>query len=62
LRDERGAICKVTASLGLAYYPAEDVETAEDLVHSADGALYGAKRTGKNRFTSVLPGQPQAIA
>lgn len=62
LQDERGATCKVTASLGLAYYPAEDVETAEDLVHSADGALYGAKRSGKNRFTSVRPGQPQATA
>src|SRR5438105_10683505 len=41
LEDENGVTCKVTASLGLAYYPAEDLETPEDLVHSADGALYG---------------------
>src|SRR5262249_22270253 len=52
LQDDRGETCKVTASLGLSYYPAEDLETAEDLVHSADGALYGAKRSGKNRFTA----------
>ena len=31
--------CAVTASLGLAYYPADDVESAAELVHSADGAL-----------------------
>ena len=62
LTDERGAACKVTASLGLAYYPADDLETPEDLVHSADGALYGAKRSGKNRFSSVRPALPVAIA
>ena len=55
LEDENGVSAKVTASLGLAYYPAEDLETAEDLVHSADGALYGAKRQGKNRYSTVRP-------
>lgn len=62
LNDEKGANCKVTASLGLAYYPADDLETPEDLVHSADGALYGAKRSGKNRFSSVRPVLPVATA
>ena len=62
LQDENGKSCRVTASLGLAYYPADDVETPEDLVHSADGALYGAKRSGKNRFTTVRPVQPVATA
>ncbi len=62
LQDSEGKTCKVTASLGLAYYPAEDVETPEDLVHSADGALYGAKRSGKNRFSSVRPVLPVATA
>lgn len=52
--DSDGAL-KVTASMGVAYYPADEVDTAEDLVHSADGALYGAKRSGKNRFTAVQP-------
>ena len=62
LQDGNGKLVKVTASLGLAYYPADDVETAEDLVHSADGALYGAKRSGKNRYTAVRPVQPLASA
>ncbi len=53
LEDDQGKITKVTASLGLAYYPAEDLGTPEDLVSSADGALYGAKRSGKNRYTAV---------
>lgn len=62
LHDENGAGVKVTASLGLAYYPADDVETPEDLVHSADGALYGAKRSGKNRYSSVRTVHPVATA
>jgi len=62
LQDETGKNCRVTASLGLAYYPADDVETPEDLVHSADGALYGAKRSGKNRYSTVRPVQPVATA
>jgi two-component system cell cycle response regulator len=62
LKDEEGKAIKITASLGLAYYPAEDIESAEDLVHSADGALYGAKRAGKNRFNTVRPLQPLATA
>ncbi len=61
-QDDSGKVCRVTASLGLAYYPADDVESPEDLVHSADGALYGAKRSGKNRYTAVRPMQPQATA
>ena len=61
-QDDSGKVCRVTASLGLAYYPADDVETPEDLVHSADGALYGAKRSGKNRYTAVRPVQPLASA
>ena len=62
LQDETGRTFRITASLGLAYYPADDVETPEDLVHSADGALYGAKRSGKNRYTAVRPVQPVATA
>jgi two-component system cell cycle response regulator len=62
LQNDQGLTVKLTASMGLAYYPAEEVDTAEDLVHSADGALYGAKRSGKNRFTAVRPLQPIATA
>jgi two-component system cell cycle response regulator len=62
VQDEHGITCNVTASLGLAYYPAEDIETPEDLIHSADSALYGAKRSGKNRFITVRPALPLATA
>ncbi len=62
LEDDQGATTKVTASLGLAYYPAEGLTSAEDLVASADGALYGAKRSGKNRYTSVPDFKPVASA
>jgi len=43
----------VTASLGVANYPGELISTAEELVHAADEALYGAKRGGKNRYSAV---------
>lgn len=62
LQDERGQAVKMTASMGLTYYPAEEIGSPEDLVHSADGALYGAKRSGKNRYTAVRPMHPQATA
>ena len=62
LQDERGQAVKMTASMGLTYYPAEEIGSPEDLVHSADGALYGAKRSGKNRFTAVRPVLPFATA
>lgn len=37
----------VTASFGVAIYPG-DGERWEDLLHAADGALYRAKREGRN--------------
>jgi len=43
----------VTATLGVADYPAEGIATAEELIHAADEALYGAKRGGKNRYSAV---------
>lgn len=62
LHDPTGTLVKVTASLGLACYPAEDLETPEDLVRSADDALYGAKRSGRNRFSAVHLTTHQATA
>ena len=43
----------VTCTLGVADYPAEGISTAEELMHAADEALYGAKRAGRNRYSAV---------
>ena len=40
----------VTASLGISLYP-EDGETYDELVRSADNAMYRAKEYGKNRYS-----------
>jgi diguanylate cyclase (GGDEF)-like protein len=45
----------VTASLGVASLPDDDVTTAEDLFKLADGALYVAKRSGKNQVAASDP-------
>ena len=45
----------LTASLGIGFYPSEDVATPEDLLSKADEALYRAKRAGKNRVCAVSP-------
>jgi two-component system, cell cycle response regulator len=40
---------QVTASMGVATYPNKNVSCYEDLLHSADRAMYQAKRSGKNQ-------------
>ena len=39
---------KVTASMGIAFYPSKDITTPELLVRYADEALYQAKKAGRN--------------
>ena len=39
---------KVTASLGVAFYPSKDIASGELLLRFADQALYQAKRAGRN--------------
>ncbi len=43
---------ELSGSIGVAMYP-EDGKTLEDLYAMADGALYQAKRSGKNKFVFV---------
>lgn len=40
---------RITISLGVSSYPGPYVDTAADLVARADGALYEAKESGRNR-------------
>lgn len=40
---------KVTASLGLAAFPDDEIDSPKDLIRFADRALYRAKGAGKNR-------------
>lgn len=47
---------RVTASLGVAFYPSREVTSVELLVATADKALYEAKAKGRNRVI-VVQGQ-----
>jgi len=51
----------VTASLGVASWPTDGV-TKEQLLESADKALYTAKETGRNRTCATYDAKPQAVA
>jgi two-component system cell cycle response regulator len=44
-----GRTIQVTASIGVATFPAPRVATVEDLFSRADQALYRAKAEGRNR-------------
>ena len=41
---------KVTASMGVCFYPQGDDTDADQLLRQADQAMYGAKLAGKNRY------------
>jgi diguanylate cyclase (GGDEF)-like protein len=45
----------MTASLGIASLPDDEVTTSEDLFRAADEALYAAKRAGKNQVAAAGP-------
>jgi diguanylate cyclase (GGDEF)-like protein len=57
LQTELGPV-RITASIGLASFPAEGVTSAAELLSRADQALYEAKDSGKNRV--VRWGAPKA--
>lgn len=45
-----GSVLKLTASIGVAVFPAARIESVEDLFARADAALYRAKADGRNRW------------
>lgn len=44
----------VTASIGVATYPAPQIDSVSTLFHSADCALYQAKQNGRNRVETIV--------
>jgi diguanylate cyclase (GGDEF)-like protein len=42
----------ITASIGVATFPAQGMDSAEDLFRGADAALYRAKGSGRNLVCS----------
>ncbi|HWJ94595.1 MAG TPA: EAL domain-containing protein, partial [Telluria sp.] len=53
--DLNGDKAEVSASVGIALYPA-DARHVEDLLARADQAMYAAKNGGRNRFAYYTPG------
>ena len=54
--DIGGAQVSISASIGIALFPA-DGEDPQSLLHSADSAMYEAKRAGKNSFLFFAGGR-----
>lgn len=53
---------RVTASVGLAAFPARDVQSGQQLLERADALLYQAKAEGRNRVCHVTPAPQVPIA
>jgi diguanylate cyclase (GGDEF)-like protein len=49
-----GLPLRVSASIGIAFYP-RDGRNADELLHNADAAMYAAKQSGRNTFRVFEP-------
>jgi diguanylate cyclase (GGDEF)-like protein len=56
--SERMEDVSLTVSIGIAVYPSPGIETMEDFIREADGALYRAKAGGRNRVEGPVPPPP----
>ena len=59
--EHAGRRLSVTASFGVVTWPMTRASTPEELVSTADKALYAAKESGRNRVFVTLEGQPQSV-
>lgn len=57
-----GEACKISASIGSAFYAPGCGLTAEQLVHNADTALYSSKKAGRARQTFYSPSHGSNVA
>lgn len=53
--DVQGEAVRLSASIGVALFPQDGADEADQLVRLADQAMYRAKREGKNRVAAVPP-------
>jgi diguanylate cyclase (GGDEF)-like protein len=53
---------KLTVSIGVASYPDMHITSDQDLIESADKALYTAKKSGRNRVCCFFKGQTRPAA
>ncbi len=60
IETENHGVLSVTVSIGSATRGAEAM-TQEQLIQSADAAMYQSKKTGRNRVTAYLPGMENEI-
>ncbi len=52
---------RVTASIGVTFYPQHELVDADQLIRQADQAMYMAKQAGKNRYHVFDAVQDQAV-
>jgi diguanylate cyclase (GGDEF)-like protein len=55
-----GVKCELGISIGIALFP-QDASSAEELIRSADAALYEAKRAGRNTYRLAKPPEHQKL-
>jgi len=60
--DYPGGKLSVTASMGIASYPSDDMSSLDDLLNAADAAMYAAKRSGRDRVLAAGSGDHLRVA
>ncbi len=56
-----GTLVRVSASIGVTFYPQEGEVDADQLIRQADQAMYSAKQSGKNRYHIFDPERDRTI-